>query len=581
MMDRTAPSLHGQVAGHAGPPHIGHYDQLPEYEELLSAGSASLVGRRRDPSAYLKVPLARQMELVALGLEGGRFYVVSTPGELHSDAWYHLVSEGKSRGYTLAGYATAEPEVFKWLHYGREAGADLKSRLASLEDARVIDEIVANSSPLEWFRDVILQCVELGASDVHFELRGPIAYQRVRLDGLMRSVTAYPARAALDGLSAAYTVLAEERSRSEVAFNAAIPQAAMIALNLKPQKLALRYQSHPAVGGLDVVIRILKSGQTDPARPLRLDRLGYTPWQMQRLHEAISSAWGGIFVAGVTGSGKTTTLNTLLKEMARSGSTKLFTIEDPVEYEVPGVTHMSVQRLLEGSANPFHAAMLAFLRMDPDVGLFGEIRDKVSGEMAQAAIQTGHKILSTVHATSALGVVSRLSSESIQLKRQDTCSPEFFSALVYQVLMPVNCEHCREPATRVMSADEIEPYEKLFGLDAATFFCASEAGCPHCRKDGIDYSRTRRNGVKGVKVAAEVILPDMRMLELLQAGRDVEARRHWRARQTTGFDHPDMDGKEAWGHALYDVSQGRIDPFYFERVFGLPSLLASSFDRAG
>ena len=446
----------------------------------------------------------------------------------------------------------------------------------------MIRQIVADSSPLEWFRGMVQRCMELGASDIHLELRAPVAALRVRLDGIMRHVSGYPMQAVLDGISAAYTVLAEEHSRSEVAFNAGIPQAAMIPLQLASQKLTLRYQSHPAVGGLDVVIRILKASSPEQTRLLTLERLGFTPWQIDQLTNALGSAWGGVFIAGITGSGKTTTLNTLMARLTRGSTRKLVTIEDPVEYELPGVTHMSIQRRAEhdAGADPFHAAMLAFLRMDPDVGLFGEIRDQVSARMAMAAIQTGHKILSTVHATSSIGILSRLSSDGIGLKRQDLCSPEFISALVYQVLVPLNCPHCKRPAREVMAARELRVYEDAFGLDVDCMYCASDDGCSHCRKPGIDYGDQGRSGTAGVKVGAEVIVPDMHLLELLLANRDMEARRYWRSRQSKGFCDPDMDGKEAWGHVLYDISQGRVDPYYFDRLFGSATVLAESMNRS-
>lgn len=441
--------------------HIDVPEGLPPFERVLTVGAdASLAAPAAD---LLPVASRKQDRLAALALGGGRFLVVSAPDEVHRPDWYRLVQAGKSRGLTYAGHLTAAPEVFAALldrvaalgtsldepPGTSEAFETTADERQAAETARDIDAMVAGSSPLEWFRALVQRCRLAGASDLHVELRGAIALARVRLDGRMRELGRHSARTAVDGLSAAYTMLAEERSRSEVAFNGAVPQAAMIPLDLPGARLTLRYQSHPAVGGMDVVIRLLRAsggagaGDGHRPRPAALEPLGFTPWQADRLREALASAWGGVFVAGVTGSGKTTTLNAMMTMLARDGSRKLFTIEDPVEYETPGVSHLSIQRGAAGGADPFHGAMLAFLRMDPDVGLFGEIRDGVSASMAQAAIQTGHKILSTVHATSALGIVGRLSSRLLGLAREDLCDPEFLSAMVYQVLMPVNCEHCR------------------------------------------------------------------------------------------------------------------------------------------
>lgn len=560
------------------PRHIADYARLPSFDQVISVVADSAAVRGTDQP--LRVPRNKKGSLAALGQPGNRFLLISTEEELHSPAWYHLLQSGKAKGLLFGGYHTVDPQIFDLLLY-KESAPQAAATQQAAESARAIDDMVASSSPLEWFRTVVHRCLLSGASDLHIEVRGSMAQARVRVDGLMRPLASFPSRIALDGLSAAYTVLAEERSRSEVAFNGGVPQAAMIPLDLPEQRVTLRYQSHPSVGGLDVVIRILRSNSEARTRELTLDRLGYTPWQTSRLLDALSSAWGGVFIAGVTGSGKTTTLNTLMAQLTREGTRKLFTIEDPVEYEMAGVTHLSIQRAAEqeGGANPFHGAMQAFLRMDPDVGLFGEVRDALSAGMAQVAIQTGHKILATVHSTSALGVISRLCSDRVGLHREDICTPEFISALVYQVLVPLNCPHCKRPAKDVMSARDLKVYEDSFGLDPDRIHCASDQGCPRCRKPGIDYAGSLRNGTRGLKVGAEVIIPDLVLLELMQQRRDVEARRLWRSRRQAPYSDPDMDGKEAWGHVLYDMSQGLVDPHYFERAFGSASMLAKSLSK--
>jgi type II secretory ATPase GspE/PulE/Tfp pilus assembly ATPase PilB-like protein len=351
----------------------------------------------------------------------------------------------------------------------------------------------------------------------------------------------------------------------------------MVPLEWPDQKILMRYQSHPSVGGFDATMRILRVGGPSEVKIPALEYLGYTAWQIERIKEAIGSSWGGVFVAGITGSGKTTTLSSLLHRLAAQSQRKIIAIEDPVEYQVPGVTHLSVRRQTrDRSANPFEEAMLAFLRMDPDVGMFGEIRDQLSGQMAHAAIQTGHKLLTTVHATSALGIVARLTSQHIGLLREDVCSPEFLSLLMYQVLIPKNCIHCNVPADQVMSAVELAAYEHHFQLDPKQFRCASDTGCAHCQVEGLDRGEQTHVGVNGVKVCAEVMPITNDLLRLLRVKDDIRARDEWLALRNTPFDNEDMVGKEAWGHALYEVSQGVLDPFHFERNFGPPGLLALS-----
>jgi type II secretory ATPase GspE/PulE/Tfp pilus assembly ATPase PilB-like protein len=222
--------------------------------------------------------------------------------------------------------------------------------------------------------------------------------------------------------------------------------------------------------------------------------------------------------------------------------------------------------------------MMAFLRMDPDVGMFGEIRDSLSAQIAYTAIQTGHKLMTTVHATSALGIISRLTSPQIGLKRSDICRPEFISALVYQALIPKNCVYCKVPATQVMKASDLFVYESIFFLDVTQIYAASDNGCPKCLPPNLAKIKTGHAGVKGVTVAAEIIDPDLKLLEYLSNEQDLKAYEYWRNSQTAAFNNPDMAGKPAWGHALYDMSLGQIDPYHFEKVFGSAQKLKVSLN---
>jgi type II secretory ATPase GspE/PulE/Tfp pilus assembly ATPase PilB-like protein len=508
--------------------HISNYKDIPAFDGLLTHGHAAIT----------TVPKEKEKNLVALRLKDGSAFVLATPSEQNKVAWFALRERLKSKGYLLRGHATCTDEIMDMLLHDLNRLSKEALRQV-IQDAAVVNNLVNESVPIAWFKDLLASIMLIGASDIHLEFRGPRAVVRVRLDGLMREFTAVPMQIAMDGVSAIYNIIAEERSRSEGAFNASLAQQAMVPIAVGTELVNLRFQSHPAVDGLDVVVRVLRTNSSERSKQLDLHRLGYTDSQIEMLNVAIGSSWGGVFIAGVTGSGKTTTLNTLLTQLAKIGNRKIVSIEDPVEYQVEGVSHLSIQRSVAGDegSNPFKSAMMAFLRMDPDIGMFGEVRDALSAEMALSAIQTGHKILTTVH--------------------------------------PINCPHCKVRAMDVMPAAELVAYQKYFGLDVRDIYCASDAGCVHCRKPNIDYSKSKRVGVKGVKVNAEVITPDEAMFELLNTGKDIEARRVWRAKRSAPFTSADMMGKEAWGHALYDMSQGLIDPYYFEMNFGAPKIFAS------
>ena len=551
--------------------HLKFYQEFPEHKSVLTHGK----------DAIIQMPDHKKEALVAVELIDNRFVIISTQEEQGSSHWFYLVQQGIRQQLQFEGYYTTD-------------GLSLKAFTSNIKDSRaqrikeqnkqsneLVQSIVNSSEPIEWFRAIIKMCIELHASDVHFEIRHGKAFLRVRRDGLMRDVQTFDEATVTLAMSAIYTLLAEERSRSEVAFNLNAPQSALIPLTVQKKNYGLRYQSHPAVGGYDVILRILKTDvRVDANQDLALEKLGFTPWQSKSLHDALSTANGGIFVAGITGSGKTTTLSALLNQLAAAGDRKIISIEDPVEYQIPGVSHLSVQRAAGNESNdnnnPFASSMMAFLRMDPDVGMFGEIRDSLSAQIAYTAIQTGHKLLTTVHATSALGIISRLTSPQIGLVRSDICRPEFISALVYQSLIPRNCDHCKVPAESKMKKSELLVYETIFTLDTQKIYVASDEGCPQCKPPNLAVTKTGHAGVKGVTVAAEIIQPDLQLLEYLSKGEDLKAFDYWRNLQNSLFSSPDMLGKPSWGHALYEMSLGHVDPYHFEKVHGSPLRLMIS-----
>ncbi len=551
--------------------HLNLYHEFPEFKSMLTHGKNPVIALNE----------TKKDALIALEIPDRKFVIVSTQEEQGSANWFYLVQQGIRLNFLFEGYYTCEVLTLKSFTTNTRDNRNQQSKEQRKINNDVVQNIVDNSEPIEWFKSVIKMCIELNASDVHFEVRQDKAFLRIRRDGLMRDVKTYDENTVTQAMSAIYTLMAEERSRSEVAFNLNATQSALIPMTINRSSYGLRYQSHPAVSGYDVIMRVLKTDvRTDANDALSLPRLGFTDWQVNTLRDALGTANGGIFIAGITGSGKTTTLSSLMTQLARAGDRKIISIEDPVEYQIPGVSHLSIQRAAgnekSDAVNPFASSMMAFLRMDPDVGMFGEIRDSLSAQIAYTAIQTGHKLMTTVHATSALGIISRLTSPQIGLKRSDICRPEFISALVYQALIPKNCVHCKIPATQAMKASELLVYEAIFFLDVKKIFAASEHGCPHCLPPNLSKIKSGHAGVKGVTVAAEIIDPDLKLLEYLSNEQDLKAFEYWRNSQTSAFNNPDMHGKPAWGHALYEMSQGSIDPYHFEKVFGPPQKLKIS-----
>jgi type IV pilus assembly protein PilB len=238
--------------------------------------------------------------------------------------------------------------------------------------------------------------------------------------------------------------------------------------NVDGLPLDLRVSLLPTLFGETIVLRLL-----DNTREFSIDNLRVPSYTMDQLERAIQHPNGVVLVSGPTGSGKTTTLFSLLGQIDRSRK-KIITLEDPVEYVLPGISQVRVN-----SKVSFSDALRAVLRQDPDVILVGEIRDEETAALAFRAAATGHLVLSTVHANNARDVINRLSSLGVD---QDSIERNLRLSAA-QRLVPKICPHCSEPAP-----DEIVEYVcELADIDPdedAVLRIRSEDGCDLC-EDGI------------------------------------------------------------------------------------------------
>jgi general secretion pathway protein E len=309
------------------------------------------------------------------------------------------------------------------------------------------------------------------------------------------------------------------------------------------------------------VLRLLSTGGAFKFAP-SLQHLGYSEAQAETIEWMVAEPAGVIVISGTTGSGKSTTLANLMHLLVeRSGGTiSLQTVEDPPEYVVPGVLqgpviHSRDDR--ERGTNPFVEAIKGAMRTDPDILMIGEIRDLDTAVLVAQVAQSGHPVLTTVHAQRALGIVARLegmgaTSPNNPIHRALLCSPGFLTGLIQQTLIPVLCPRCRVPWAEAIRAGQVDS-----GLDARVRAAAAEhldhirfrgEGCEHCRK-----------GVQGRTVCAEVIAPDARLLRLLGEGRDQEAFDYWLG-EGSGYSMRD--------HALDKMAAGLLSPVDVEAYLG-------------
>ncbi|MGI4856930.1 MAG: GspE/PulE family protein [Janthinobacterium lividum] len=410
------------------------------------------------------------------------------------------------------------------------------------------------------FNLLLETALELGASDIHLEFReGKDVAVRLRVHGKMRSgretsplFADYVAM--LDAVTAAYNSRADFSSRSHNHFDEHQHQSCSVPVTIRGRQYQLRFQSVRENRGLDVVLRILLNEARD-TDVMTLAELGYAPDQIDILENAVLRSPGLLIIAGETGSGKSTTLRTLMG-YERAAGKKFYSIEDPVEYIQPHVTQIPIQRRAEaGGESAFGAAARVVLRGDPDKIMPGEIRDRETCGFAKAMTETGHQVLSTVHASSCFGILQRLTSDELGMPLHAIAAPRFLVALVYQKLLPELCDRCRRPARDHLDDARCAILRELgFALQRVQ---VAGPGCSHCK-----YLGTQRQ-----TVAAEVCEIDEAMLPLIAERRFWDLEKRWRTLADACLDSPRMRGKTAMEHALYKMSIGRVDPCDVEAAF--------------
>lgn len=279
--------------------------------------------------------------------------------------------------------------------------ADVKREDA--EEGEIVDlEPRSDEHPVvRMVNALLIKAVQMRASDIHIEPQEKIIQVRFRIDGAMVPVAEFPAhtRQALLGRIKILSKMDISERR--------IPQDGRIKVRLtESQAIDFRVNSLPAVHGEKIVLRILGQGQLSD----NVEALGFVGRNLEHVKEAIRNPFGMLLVTGPTGSGKTTTLYTILRQLNQK-DVNILTAEDPVEYQLAGITQVNVRSSIGFT---FEVALRAFLRQDPDVILVGEIRDYETAAIATKAALTGHLVLSTLHTNDCPSTVVRLVDMGIE-----------------------------------------------------------------------------------------------------------------------------------------------------------------------
>ncbi len=322
---------------------------------------------------------------------------------------------------------------------------------ASGEDASVIQLV----------HRIIKEAVERGASDIHFEPGDEDMRVRYRIDGVLQEAAIIPA-----SVIPAVTSRVKILSDLDIA-ERRIPQDGRISMDIAERHVDLRVATLPAAYGENVVMRILDQSSV----MIQLEQLGMLPQALERFTKAFGQAHGAVLVTGPTGSGKSTSLYGALNQL-NTIEKNIITIEDPVEYQLAGITQVQVNNK---AGLTFATGLRSMMRADPDIIMVGEIRDKETAQIAIEAALTGHLVLSTLHTNDAPGAVSRL----IEMGVEPFLVGSAVDCVVAQRLARLLCDECKSRVT--LSAEVMRANGFNVGLDLE---CYEPVGCARCGGTG-------------------------------------------------------------------------------------------------
>src|SRR5207237_1246066 len=330
--------------------------------------------------------------------------------------------------------------------------------------------ISADSSPVvKLVHSTVYDALKAGASDIHLETRPGGLEVRYRLDGVLVHVVT------LGGTDLCEQVISRVKVMSELDIaDRRVPQDGRFRLALKGRPIDFRVSVMPSVHGEDAVLRILdKQALTDELQGLRLDALGFQGDVVKRLRRLSELPYGMLLVTGPTGSGKTTTRYAAISE-PNTGRDKIVTIEDPVEYQLPGVLQIPVN---EKKGLTFARGLRSILRHDPDKIMVGEIRDPETAQIAIQSALTGHLVFTTVDANNVFDVVSRF----VHMGVDSHGFVSALSAVMAQRLVRIVCEQCSEA---YMPSRELLEESHVPIVTSASYKFRKGRGCGHCRGTG-------------------------------------------------------------------------------------------------
>ena len=425
--------------------------------------------------------------------------VLADPFDLDLQTWLGARAQATPRQPLHTGLALAS-DIQAYLGKHEESARAVDSLAPGVPDARRDNKAAAvlsfasvseaASPAVRLVNSTLYDALKAGASDIHLESTAGGLAVKYRIDGVLDHATA------VNGIELAEQVVSRIKVLAELDISERrIPQDGSFRVESGGREIDLRVSIMPSIHGEDAVIRILdKRAMIEAYGALTLEALGFDAESLVSLRRLAQEAYGMLLVTGPTGSGKTTTLYAALTEI-NNGREKIITIEDPVEYQLPGILQIPVN---EKKGLTFAKGLRSILRHDPDKIMVGEIRDRETAEIAVQSALTGHLVLTTVHANNVFDVFGRFTHMGID-------PYAFVSALNgiwAQRLVRTNCPHC----ACAYRPDDVElAAVNLARADVHEYRFMQGKGCGDCRGTGY----------KGRRSLAEILTLNDEIRELI------------------------------------------------------------------
>ncbi|HNV70567.1 MAG TPA: ATPase, T2SS/T4P/T4SS family [Candidatus Ozemobacteraceae bacterium] len=471
---------------------IGENDLMHCLSEQLGIPSIPDEDLVVDPSVIHEVPyvMAKKHNLIPLGVQNGRL-VVATFDPLNINIIDDIESRARRPVTLVLASSRRIAEAIEQYYSGAENIAQTLKQVQDMEDenilARLDDEALSvQDTPVVKFVNQILQkAVKENASDVHIEVDHIDFHIRFRIDGLLQ--TMFRPKMHLHSLIVSRLKV---MSRMDVSEHR-LPQDGRIMLKVENELVDFRTSTIPCMHGENMVVRILNRGP----QFRKLSELGFSDEGLKRLDGLVARSHGLVLVAGQTGSGKTTTLYSVLK-LLNDEKVKIITLEDPVEMQLAMLNQIQVNPKIDLT---FANGLRSILRMDPDIIMIGEIRDRETAQLSINAAMTGHLVFSTIHTGTAAEVPVRLREMGVE----PYLIANTLVGSIAQRLVRLNCPNCLE---------EEQLPGRILGRFKPDFKSFHGKGCPSCN----------RIGYRGRTCIEEVMPTDTILRQKMLAGASTE-----------------------------------------------------------